>query len=162
MSIVGFNFTKINAERKQSIVGAVNISNNIQISDVTEAKLGIGGDRGAIKVTFKFTSDYAPNLALMVFEGDVLYLVEAKQTQEILDGWKKSKNLPPQLAANVMNHVLDRCNIQALLVSKDLNLPSPVPLPKVQMNIPEEQEIHVAKAVPKETVKTTKVESKKK
>ncbi len=154
MSIVGFNFTKINAERKQSIVGAVNISNNIQISDVKEAKLGIAGDRGALKITFKFTSDYAPNLALMVFEGDVLFLVDSKQTQGILDGWAKSKNLPPELAAGVMNHVLDRCNIQALLVSKDLNLPSPVPLPKVQMTLPQ--------PAAKEEVKTTKVESKKK
>jgi hypothetical protein len=156
MSIVGFNFTKINAERKLTVVGNVNITNNIQLKDVQEAKIGIV-DRGALRISFSFTSDYAPGLATILLEGDVLVLVDSKHSASILAGWKNGKQLPNDLAAQVMNHMLDRCNVQALLISKDLNLPSPVPLPKVQINIPKTQPAAPPK---KEEVKTTKVKKK--
>lgn len=158
MTIVGFNFTKISAERKNAVVGMVNINNSITLKDVAEAKLGLAGDRGALRMTFAFTSDYTPELATLMMEGDVLMLLEVKQAQSVLDGWKKSKNLPREVAEPLMNHILDRCNIQALLLSKDLNLPSPVQLPKVQFT-PAGQ----APADPNaKQVKTTKIEKKKK
>jgi hypothetical protein len=135
MSIVGFNFTKINAERKNAVVGTVNISNNIAIREITEAKLGLAG-RGALRISFTFKSEYSPNLAQLTFDGDVLVLVDAKQVEELIASWTKSRQVPRQIAEPVMNHILDRCNIQALLVSKDLNLPSPVPLPKVRVQTP--------------------------
>jgi hypothetical protein len=157
MSIVGFNFTKISAERKNAVVGTVNINNTITLREVTETKLGLGGDRGAIRIAFAFGSEYTPELATLQMEGDVLLLLEAKQAQAVVDGWKKSKQLPREVAEPVMNHILDRCNIQALLLSKDLNLPSPVQLPKVQFTPPGQAPAGDAKAV-----KTTKIEKKKK
>jgi len=155
MSIVGFNFTKINAERKNAIVGTVNISNNIQLKDVSEAKLGLGGDRGALRISFAFRSEYVPELASIAFEGDVLILVEQKVQASILEQWKTSKQLPRQIAEQMINHILDRCNIQALLVSKDLNLPSPVPLPKVQVTMPDTPD-----EKSEEPMKSTKVKKK--
>lgn len=153
MSIVGFNFTKISAERKQAVVGNISISNNISLKEVKEAKIGMG-DRGAVRVSFAFTSTYSPNYATLLLEGDVLVLVDSKQTASIIDGWNKNKNLPPQLAGQIMNHTLDRCNIQALLLSKDLNLPSPVPLPKVNVNAPQTADTKA------DDVKATKVKKK--
>ena len=160
MNIVGFNFTKITAERKQAVLGNININNNITLKEVKEAKIGMAGDRGALRVSFVFTSDYAPNFATLLLEGDVLVFVESKQTADIIKGWDKSKNLPPALAAGVMNHILDRCNIQALLLAKDLNLPSPVPLPKVQMNVPAPQP--APKVEPKAAGKDVKITKLKK
>ena len=133
MSIVGFNFTKISAERKKAVVGQINISNNITIKDVAETKLGIA-TKGAIRVSFQFTSTYAPDFATLQFEGDVIVLVDSKQSDDLLAGWKASRRLPNVVAEPLMNHVLDRCNLQALIVAKDLNLPSPVPLPKVRVS----------------------------
>jgi len=31
----------------------------------------------------------------------------------------------------VINSILGRCNIQALIMSKELNMPPPIPMPKV-------------------------------
>jgi hypothetical protein len=157
MSIVGFNFTKISAERKNSVVGTVNISNNITLREVSEAKLGLAGDRGAVRVTFTFGSEYTPDLAVLHMEGDVLLLLEVKQAQTVIENWKKSKQLSREIAEPLMNHILDRCNIQALLLSKDLNLPSPVQLPKVQFTPPGQSPEGNAKPI-----KTTKIEKKKK
>lgn len=150
MTIVGFNFTKISAERKNAVVGTVNINNSITLRDVTEAKLGLSNDRGALRIGFVFTSDYSPELATLQMEGDVIMLFEVKQGQTILENWKKAKNLPREVAEPLMNHILERCNIQALLLAKDLNLPSPVQMPKVQFT------------QPTDAPKTTKVEKKKK
>jgi hypothetical protein len=137
MSIVGFNFTRIVAERKGSLVGTVNINNTITLKDIAEAKLGLGTDRGAIKISFVFKSDYNPNFASIQLEGDVLMLIESQRQASVIDRWKTSRALAKDLAEPVMNHILERANIQALLLSKDLNLPSPVRLPKVQVTDPE-------------------------
>ena len=135
MSIVGFNFTKINAQKNNSYVGQVMIKNNITLKDVVEAKMGLaGGNKGALKVDFSFSSIFDPNFASIVLDGEVLLLEDSKKVQEVIDGWKKSKSFPREVAEPLMNHILDRCNVQALLLSKDLNLPSPVPLPKVNVN----------------------------
>ena len=152
MNIVGFHFTRISAERKRSAVGTININNNIALQDVTEAKMGVG-DRGAVRVSFLFTSKYAPDFATLTLEGDVLVLMETTKAKETIEQWGKGRKLNPALAQVVMNHLLDRCNIQALLLARDLGLPSPVPLPKVQMR--------PAQAAGKEPVTTTKVTKKK-
>ena len=151
MSIVGFNFTRISAQRKTSVVGQVNINNNITLKDITEAKLGLAGQRGALRVSFAFKSEYTQDLATLELEGDVLMLVESTKATTILDTWKKNRSVPKEVAEPLMNHILDRCNIQALLLAKDLNLPSPVPLPKVRVDAP----------VAAPEVKTTKVGKKK-
>ena len=136
MNIIGFNFSKISGERKNNVLGEININNNITIKEVAEAKIGLaGGDRGAVRLHFAFTSDYAPDLATLSMEGDVIILLENKQMLATLDGWNTSKQLSREFAEPVMNHILERSNIQALLLAKDLNLPSPVPLPKVEVNL---------------------------
>jgi hypothetical protein len=154
MSIVGFNFTKINAERKSAVVGQVNITNNIGITDISAVKMGLGGDRAALKVSFNFVSEYA-QFATLQLSGDVILLTNQKTQEDILDKWTKSRQFPPTIAEPVMNHILDRCNVQALLLSKDLNLPSPVPLPKVKVTLP-------ASAPAKETKPEAKKDEKKK
>ncbi|MBR9701252.1 hypothetical protein GOV11_05295 [Candidatus Woesearchaeota archaeon] len=135
MNIVGFNFTKIFAERRKAAVGKINITNNISLRDVKETKIGLGGNRAAISVLWAFQSKYGPDVADVKMEGEVLILEDPKKAEELIKEWKTNKRLPPALAQTVMNHVLDRCNIQSLLLSKDLNLPSPVPLPKVKVGV---------------------------
>jgi hypothetical protein len=158
MNIVGFNFTKISAERKRAMAGTVNINNNISLTDITEAKIGIGqGERSAVRVSFSFKSEYTPEMALIALQGELLLLIESKRAAEILKNWKDKHQLPKDVAQVVMNHVLERCNIQALLFAKDLNLPSPVPLPKVSIGAPAQM-----KAQPKASAKDAPKEKKKK
>lgn len=131
MNIVGFNFTQISALRNKSVVGKVNIKNNILLSDVKEAKIGIGKDRTALRISFAYKSEYEPGIAKMEMAGDVMALEENKKAKEILKTWEKEKKLDSEVAKRVVNHVLDKCSIQSLLLAKDLNLPSPVQLPRV-------------------------------
>ena len=137
MNIVGFNFTKIVAERQRSMVGQVKINNNIHLLGLSEAKIGIGeGAKQALKMTFSFTSEYEPKMAILRMDGDVLILLDKKNAQKVLADWEKDKKLPPGVASRTMNYILEKCNIQGLLLAKDLNLPSPVPLPRVNVKQP--------------------------
>lgn len=137
MAIVGFNFTKITVEKNQSIRGRINISNNISIKNVEESDLSLGKSKQkGLKFTFEFISKYEPKIGSINLIGDILFLDEAKKIEEILKTWKKDKSIPQEIMASILNTALNRCNIQALILSQQINLPPPVPLPKVQVKKP--------------------------
>ena len=81
--------------------------------------------------TYEFKSKFEPNIGEIVFEGEVMDLEDAKTTEAVLKGWKKDKKLPDELMSVVLNSILAKCNIQALVLSRDMNLPPPLKLPKV-------------------------------
>jgi len=133
MTIVGFNFTKLEAEKKDMIKGKINVSNNVTISKVEEKKLAIGNDKQKVLAfTFEFASKYEPNIGSIKFTGDVLFMDDSKKVKEILDGWEKDKKLPKEIMPGILNTALNKCNIQALILSEQINLPPPIPLPKLQ------------------------------
>ena len=132
--IVGFGFTKLSAERNEAAKGKIDINNNVTIKNVEEADISFGkNNQSVIKFLFEFTSKYEPNIGTILFEGELLYMEEPKKAKEILAGWKKDKKVPKELMAGLLNTILTKCNIQALILSQEINLPAPIPLPKVQM-----------------------------
>ena len=140
MTIVGFNFTKIEAEKKEMIKGKININNNVHINKVEEKDLSLGSQKQKVLTfNFEFTAKYDPNIGSIKFTGDVLFMDDIKKIKEILDGWKKNKKLPKEIMPSILNTVLNKCNIQALILSELINLPPPIPLPKLQAAQPEEK-----------------------
>ena len=131
MTVVGFNFTKVYAEKKQPIKGKISINNNITVKSVEEIDLSFGKDQKGLKFSFEFVAKYDPEVANISLEGDVIYMVKSDEAKEILTLWKKEKKLAPGVMGKVLNTALAKCNIQALILSNDLNLPAPIPLPKV-------------------------------
>ena len=130
MAIIGSSFTKILIEKKAAPAGEIKINNNISIKEVEEANFSLGKNKQkGLKCTFRFVTNYEPKIGSMEFEGEVLALVES--VEEIIKNWKKDKKLPKEIMTSVMNNVLNKCNIQALILSQTVNLPPPIPLPKV-------------------------------
>jgi hypothetical protein len=135
MTIVGFNFTKINVEKKEAKSPKVNISNNVGVKDVKETNLSLGTEKQkAIKFIFEFATSYEPDIGGLTFVGEVLYLEAEEKTKAILDQWKKDKSVDKDLMSAILNTVLSKCNVQALILSQEVNLPSPIPLPKVKVD----------------------------
>ena len=133
MTIVGFNFTKLEAEKKDMIKGKINVNNNVSIKGVEEKKFPLGSEKQKVlSFTFEFIAKYDPNVGSINLVGDVLFMEESKKAKEILDGWKKDKKLPKEIMPSILNTVLSKCNIQALILSEQINLPPPIPLPKLQ------------------------------
>jgi len=134
LTVVGFNFTKINAEKTNPIKGKININNKATIKDVVQADLALGKDKQqGVKFVFNYSSVYEPKIGIVELEGDLLYLSDEKEVKVIIDSWKKDKKVPQNVMGSVLNAVLTKCNIQSLVVSKDVNLPPSVQLPKVNI-----------------------------
>jgi hypothetical protein len=153
MTIVGFNFNKINVERTASKTGNLTISNNFGITGVSESPLALGGKAAkAIKFEFNFQSKYEPDVANITLVGDLLFMFPTELADKVLKDWKDSKKLNDQVAESVMNSILNRCNIEALFLSREMNLPSPIPLPKV--NVTKKSSVAATTAPAKAPAKT--------
>ena len=134
MTVVEFNFTNIIAEKKQVSKGKIRISNNVAIEKVEKSTFSIGQDtQDTLKFTFKFVSKFEPDVGAIELIGNLVVIEAKEQVQEIEEMWKKGKKLPKEVMTEVLNVVLARCNTQALILSRDINLPSPIPLPKVKI-----------------------------
>ena len=133
MSIIGFNFSKINVQKNKGVEGKININNNVSITNVEEAKLSLSkSSQKGLKFNFSFITEYEPKLGTINLEGDILVLEEAEKADKILESWKKDKSMPKEIMVSLLNTVLNKCNIQALILSQLVNLPPPIQLPKVK------------------------------
>ncbi len=131
--IAGFNFTKLSAEKKEVIKGKVDINNNISIKKVEETDLSLGKQKQkALKFTFEFTSKYEPSFGEIMLEGEILFIDEQKAVKDIMASWGKDKKIPKEIMMALLNTVLSRCNVKALILSEDINMPPPIPMPNVQ------------------------------
>ena len=133
--IVGFGFTKLSAEKGEIAKGKIDINNNVSVKDIQEDNFSLGRDKqqNVLRFIFEFTSNYEPNVGKILFEGELLYMEEPKKAKEILSSWKKDKKIPQELMGAMLNTILTKCNVQALILSQQVNLPPPIPMPKVQM-----------------------------
>lgn len=133
MTILGFNFKEIKVNKKEGVKGKINIKNNVAIVDVKEYDIDLGDkSQSALKFIFEFSSKYEPDLGEIILVGDLLFMESSGKTKEILDGWKKSKKVPKEIMAGILNTVLSKCNIEALVLSQKVGLPPPIPLPSVK------------------------------
>jgi hypothetical protein len=134
LTIVGFNFTRIAATKTTPIKGKFSVKNKVEIKDIVKHDLPLGKSKqSGVRFMFRYESQYEPKIGEIVLEGDLLYLLEEKEAKGILDEWIKNKKIPQAIIGPVLNTILTKANLQALVVSRDVNLPPSVPLPKVQM-----------------------------
>jgi hypothetical protein len=160
MAIIGFNFTKIAAQRISGRTGKINITNNIGVRNIETSKFSGDDKRSAVKISFRYDGVYDPKVAHLQFDGDVVLLLEKKAADDLVVAWKDGK-ADTKILTGAMNHVLERCNIQAIILARDMNLPSPVPMPKVNMDAGSVKNATRAKTVSKKAAKSTKKKTKK-
>jgi len=131
MAFVGFEFNKIQVEKK-SKTGKITINNNVNLVNVTKADLKIGkNEENAIRFEFEYNSDYGDAGKIML-NGSVLYLTTSDEVKVIIDEWKKDKKVKKELMTALLNRILNKCNIQTIILSDTVGLPPPVPLPHVK------------------------------
>ncbi len=131
MTIVKINLHKVHAERNlDSRGGQIRINNNVSLKDIEDLNFGMEGKRG-LKFTFLFTCNYEPDLGKIDVEGQVLYVDEEKKIVDIKEGWEKKKRVPMEVMQQIINASLHKGNVEAIKISDDVSLPSPLPMPKV-------------------------------
>lgn len=134
MSVVGIQFNKIVIDKKSPAKGKVNVNNNVAVKDVHKTDLTFGNSKqNALQFDFEFRVHYDPGIADLTFNGFLTYFEKPEVIEEILKAWKKDKKVPKEVMTPVLNSILAKCNIEALILSREVNLPPPMPMPKVDL-----------------------------
>jgi len=132
MPVVAFNFTKISAEKTAGKSGQVNVKNSVKIKDAAKTKLALGPQsQEVLRVVFEFTSTYEPGMGSIVMEGEVIHMDKPEKIDAMIKAWQKDNQLPRADSRPIINHLLSKCNVEAILLSRELNLPSPIELPRI-------------------------------
>ncbi len=116
-NLEGRRFTK-RGER----VSPARIDTNSTVTQVTLL------DKKQADVEFRFTVSYGGGGVLKV-EGRLLY--EGTDAPELVTEWSAKHNMPNKIANEIHNAVVQICMTEAVLIARDLQLPPPIPMPRV-------------------------------
>jgi hypothetical protein len=130
MRIIGFNLTKISANRKDMIEGNLEITQNIDIKDITEEEILITKEN-ALKISFDFTINYSSDAAKIEFNGIIMLLPEKSELKDIIKQWK-DKKIPEDIRIPLFNFIMQKCNVKALSLEDELNLPTHFQMPRLE------------------------------
>ena len=135
MKILGFNFTKISAERFPGKTEDIKINTNIDISDIQEVKSEMFNDKEKLLgVKFINTINYDPNFAKIELGGTILLTFEEKEAKKILNDWK-DKKLAEELRLALFNLILKKSSIKSLQLEEEINIPLHIPMPSLKEEV---------------------------
>jgi hypothetical protein len=126
MPIIGMTLNSMEAKKHEEINGAVKLNSNMNITDVKEEDLVALKCMGlAIKFDFgvKYMTGKEKVSAEIKMDGTVIYMGD--DSEKVLKDWKKDKKLPDDLKLQVIRLVSEKCSKKAIMLSDDLQLPSP-------------------------------------
>jgi hypothetical protein len=130
MPAIGMNISGIEAKKNEEAMVGVKVSTNTNLKEVKEHDLA-PLDQKCLSIDFEFTTTYTSpkdkKVAEFIINGDVLFFDE--NYKDVLAKWKKDKKLPDDISLQVINVVFNKCLKKAIILSDDLQLPSPIPIP---------------------------------
>ncbi|MGQ9583053.1 MAG: hypothetical protein ACUVV6_06015 [Thermoplasmatota archaeon] len=118
ISIEGRRFTK-----RREVVGQVKIDTNSTVTLVTELS-----PREA-DVDFRLAISYG-SLGVMKIEGRMIFEGDAASLSR---EWHARHSMPTEMANEIHTSILHSCIPETVLLAKELGLPPPIPLPKVNI-----------------------------
>ena len=133
MAAIGFHFNNIQVDKKGPIKGKVQVAHNLGIENVTEKDARVGAKVTALDFDFKFDLVYEPQIGSINMKGTISLLMGEEPAKAALEEWATKKSLPQDLMQNVLNAVFSRGITYAMQLAREVNLPSPVPLPKLSV-----------------------------
>ena len=132
MRLIGFNFTKISVEKKQTITTQPKLKTAINVLEMKELPGDVFKAKDIpIEAKFSYIIEYEPKIAELEFEGTLVILEDPKKAKEILKIWK-DKELSEEFKSQVFNIILRKANIKAIQLEDELNLPIHFPLPSLK------------------------------
>ncbi len=120
-SIDAERFTEKGAKRKN-----IRVDHNSSVTKMNH----IG--KGITEINFRFTASYA-GMGRIELEGRLEY---EGGGNDLAKKWRKTNKMPNQVANEIHSTILSNCIPESVMIARDLHLPPPIPLPKV--NIPQD------------------------
>lgn len=112
-----------NKDKDGATVEGINFS--INVDDMRFEK-----DRVVIR--YAHTTTYSPDLATIKVVGE-LYVQNEPKVKEIEEQWKKTKQLPPAFAEEVLNAINYSASTVGTLMAFGLNIRAPLSLPAARL-----------------------------
>ena len=147
MQLIGFNFSKINAEKIHALSPSPTVNTNIEFTDVVKDELALLKDAEVARIGFRFSVIYhapspkkeskeqekenPPSDASVIFEGNLLFATPKEKLKELLKHWKK-REIPQEIKIPLFNLILHHCTTKALELEEHLSLPPHIPLPQIK------------------------------
>ncbi|MBS3078963.1 hypothetical protein J4218_02475 [Candidatus Pacearchaeota archaeon] len=132
MKIVGFGLTSISGERKEGNGEKLTLNQNIEIMGISKEKVPISSEE-VLNLKFLFSIKYSGDLGKVEIGGSVLIIPDKDESKEFQKAIKE-KSIPEKAKPILFNFIMTKCNIKALSLEDDLNLPYHVALPKLTIN----------------------------
>jgi hypothetical protein len=135
MSVQAVHVTSIEARRfsgaEESNPDQVRIDHNSTVTLVQQ----IGDEE--TEIGFRYTASYG-GLGVIKLEGSARYHGDA---DAITSTWQAENEMPQDVASEVHTAVMRNCVPQAVGLSRDLDLPPPVPIPQINFEDGPEAEV---------------------
>ena len=145
MQTVGFQFTKIHAERDPDYKKS-SLQQDINFTNIEKTEIPIAKESEGLIVSFIYSLLYTDpdksekgeksekktphKNAEITFEGKIILTASKDEVKNITKDWKK-KIVPNTLKIPLFNLILKKCSIKAAQIEEDLSLPIHLPLPKI-------------------------------
>jgi hypothetical protein len=131
IQVLGFNYTKLSAERYPDFKGKLEINPNINIASIEKHELNLI-KQDAVKIVFSFGIKYK-DLADINLQGDIILRTDAKTQKEIIKGWK-DKNLDQEIQTMILNLIMQKASIRAIELEEEMGLPIHIKIPRLEVS----------------------------
>lgn len=95
-------------------------------SNSTVTMITVLNDKEA-NIEFRFVTSYG-YVGNITICGKLIYLGDAYDLEH---RWKSTSNMPNEIASEIHTAIMQACIPEAVIIAKEINLPPPIPLPKV-------------------------------
>ncbi len=131
IQILGFNYSKLSAQKYPDFKGKLEINPNINIASIEKHELSLI-KQDAVKVKFSFNIKYK-DLADVLLEGEMVLRIDSKTQKEILKGWK-DKALELELQTMILNIIMQKASVRAIELEEEMGLPIHIRIPRLEIS----------------------------
>jgi hypothetical protein len=138
MQVKSFEITAIEAKRFSKTgerMANIKVENNSAITQISK------GEGDLSHIDFRFTANYT-GLGYIKIEGQI---AANEMNDNVIEEWRKTNNLPVDEANTVHNAVVSNCMVTALITAREIKLPAPMPIPRI--NVQKKPEIRPSDGV---------------
>ena len=126
MPVKSVDLTSIEARRfskRNEKIRNVRIDNNSTVTLITEL------NDSEASIDFRYTANYG-GVGMIKIEGTIIFECDAPA---LAQQWASSANMPNETASEIHTAIMHFCVPEAMLISRDIKLPPPFPLPQVNI-----------------------------
>ena len=124
-------FNSMDVRKPDTFNPRVKIQNNVNINKIDAISIKMGKDaQEGFRIGFDYTTLYGDQGAHIKLAGNVVYIPDSDETKKSVAEWKKSNKINSKILKSVLDHILHKSTIESLLLSKEMQMPAPIDLPR--------------------------------